>query len=294
MKRITYVIMFVTAILVAPRLLCAQEVRSIYQDLPKSFFENPQPNDSVWKAVPATMVSLLPQNITAPGLQSPSVETANVKSIHNGKWMAVQLSWADASRDVNVDTSKATDACAIQFPIKGGDKTSPFMGATDAPVAITHWKGIWQNDVLGKYQDVPDLHPNVWVGMYLFATGKRPFPVTTSFNTVAARNTLGSIYVNNPIAQLHRAIPVEELMAEGFGTLTTQPHQDARGNGVWDKGTWTVVFARPLSTGDKHDPKLVVGGETVIAFAVWDGGHKDVGGRKNYAPWVPIKLEKIP
>lgn len=288
MKRIIFIIITMAVAGVAN----AQEIHAVYKELPREFFETPKPEDAAWKDVVASPVTLLPQNITTPGLQAASISAVSVKALHNGKWLAVQVSWADKSRDVNVDTRKATDACAIQFPILGGDKTSPFMGAKAAPVAITHWKAIWQNDVVGKYQDVQDLHPNAWMDFYFFGTGKRPYPVATSFNTTAGRNTLGSIYVGNPIAQLQRAVPVEELMAEGFGTLTTQPQQDARGGGVWKDGRWTVVFARPMSTGDKHDPKLSPGQGTVIAFAIWDGGHQDVGGRKNYAPWVPMILEK--
>ncbi|TAN33462.1 hypothetical protein EPN27_04845, partial [Patescibacteria group bacterium] len=247
-----------------------------------------------WKEVPMTTVALLPQNITTPGLQKATIAELETRVVHNGKWMAVLVSWADPTRDVNVDTSMATDACAIQFPVGAGDKTSPFMGAKGAPVAITHWKAIWQNDIVGKYQDVQDLHPNFWTDLYFFAEGKHPYPVTTSFNSTAARNTLGSVYVNNPIAQLHRKLPVEELMAEGFGTLTTQPQQDAIGGGSHKDGRWSVVFVRPMSSRDKNDPKFEVGQNTVIAFAVWDGDKKNVGGRKNYAAWVPLTLERRP
>lgn len=289
-----HLLCIVVAVVAAVHVAQAQEIRAPYKDLPKPFFQTPNPEDPAWKEIPTTMVTMLPQNITTPGLQTASIGEVETRALHNGKWLAVLVSWADATRNVNVDTDLATDACAIQFPVGAGDKTSPFMGAKGAPVAISHWKAIWQNDIVGKYQDVQDLHPNFWTDMYFFAEGKRPYPVTTSFNSTAARNTLGAVYVNNPIAQLHRKVPVEEAMAEGFGTLTTQPQQDTIGGGSYKDGRWSVVFVRPLSSGDKNDPKMKTGQNTVIAFAVWDGGQKNVGGRKNYAPWVPITLERKP
>lgn len=289
MKRALYVMMGLIAVAQAAG---AQEIRAPYKDLPKAFFQTPNPDDPAWKEIPASSVKMLPQNMTTPGLQTASVAELQARALHNGKWLAVLVSWEDPTRDMNVDTGLASDACAVQFPVGPAEKTPPFMGGKGAPVAITQWKAIWQNDVVGKYQDVQDLHPNFWTDMYFFAEGKRPYPVTTSFNSTAARNTLGAVYVNNPIAQLQRKFPVEESMAQGFGTYTTQPQQDANGNGSYKDGRWSVVFVRPLSSGDKNDPKMKTGQNTVIAFAIWDGGQKNVGGRKNYAPWVPLTLER--
>lgn len=291
MKRILYIMI---AIVAAAQTVSAQEIRAPYKGLPKAFFQSPNPEDPVWNEIPLTAVALSPQKMTTPGLATASVGELQARALHNGKWLAVLVSWADPTRDMNVDTGLASDACAIQFPVGAADKTSPFMGAKGAPVVISHWKAIWQNDIVGKYQDVQDLHPNFWTDMYFFAEGKHPYPVTTSFNSTAARNTLGAVYVNNPIAQLQRKIPVEEAMAQGFGTLTTQPQQDALGSGHYKEGRWSVVFVRPLSSGDKDDPEFKPGQNTVIAFAVWDGGQKNVGGRKNYAPWVPLTLERKP
>lgn len=290
--RILWVALLMAGMMLGGGWAYAQEIHAPFKNLSSAFFENPNPDDAVWNELSDAKVAMLPQNITTPGIQKVTIADVKVKALHNGKWLAVQLSWSDDKADMNVDTDLASDACAIQFPLLGADKTSPFMGAKEAPVAIMHWKAIWQNDVAGKYQDVTDLHPNTWYDFYFFATGKRPYPVTTSFESTAGRNTLGAVYVKNPIAQLHRTVPVEELMAEGFGTLTTQKDQDSRGNGVWKDGRWVVVFTRPLSSGDSHDPKMTVGKPTAIAFALWDGAKANVGALKNYAPWVQMTLEK--
>src|SRR5881628_2700582 len=43
---------------------------------------------------------------------------------------------------------------------------------------------------------------------------------------------------------------VLDMNAQGFGTLKVQAQQDVKGKGVYQDGTWKVVFARALSTGD--------------------------------------------
>jgi hypothetical protein len=76
-----------------------------------------------------------------------------------------------------------------------------------------------------------------------------------------ARAYMGAVGVDNPISGPKNS-PVLEQMAEGFGSLTVLPQQRADGKGVW-------------------------------AFAVWDGGSKEVGSRKAWANWVQLKLDAV-
>jgi DMSO reductase family type II enzyme heme b subunit len=60
------------------------------------------------------------------------------------------------------------------------------------------------------------------------------------------------------------------------------------GNGKkTDKG-WAVVLARPLPAG------LRPGARSQVAFAVWEGGHQEVGAKKMRSVWIPIALEGKP
>lgn len=138
------------------------------------------------------------------------------------------------------------------------------MGSKGYPVAILHWKAIWQQDIDNHYQRVKDLYPNTYVETYRFGIE-------------------AAIDSKNPVSQPKRKSPVEELMAEGFGTLTTKPEQKALGSGVYSDGKWSVVFVKPLEKKRS---------QTAIAFALWEGGNQNVGARKNYAPWVPFILEE--
>jgi DMSO reductase family type II enzyme heme b subunit len=80
-------------------------------------------------------------------------------------------------------------------------------------------------------------------------------------------------------------------MAEGFGTLTVEPEQQSDGRGVWAEGRWRVVITHPMAPGDPNDPMLAPGSETLAAFAVWEGGAREVGARKAWSNWVQLKLD---
>ncbi|MBF0094713.1 MAG: hypothetical protein HQL34_09225 [Alphaproteobacteria bacterium] len=106
-----------------------------------------------------------------------------------------------------------------------------------------------------------------------------------------ARSYMGAMAVESPMPHASRS-PVLDHMAAGFGSLTVKPDQLANGKGVWSKGQWRVVISRPLAAASTLDPGLASGMETLAAFAVWDGGSKEVGSRKGWADWVPLKLVK--
>jgi hypothetical protein len=90
---------------------------------------------------------------------------------------------------------------------------------------------------------------------------------------------------------LSKVSPVEELVAEGFGTLTTQKVQNSFGKGVYENGKWNVVIMRPMLTGDMTDKQFKPGEKTNVAFAIWDGGNREVNGRKAVALWHDLIVE---
>lgn len=251
----------------------AQEIHVKKISVDNDFFEKPNGQAPEWTQTEAITVTLLPQNITTPSLTASTVSQIQVKAVNNGKWMAIRLEWSDATDDHQVTTDRASDAIAVQFPLKEADKTSPFMGTKDAPVGIMQWKAIWQRDIDKGYQKVTDIYPNTFYETY-------------QFGIKAAREA------GNSISEQQRKTPVEEYVAAGFGSLTAQAHQDALASGRFENGKWVVVFSRPLKDADRNDPQFKLGDKSVIAFAVWEGGHKNVGARKNYAMWVPVMFEK--
>ena len=252
--------------------LSAAEIRAVYADAGSEFFTHPDPFEANWHKMKAVEVDLYPQNMENPKIFKAGVSKVKVKAVHNKKWLAIYLSWPDDTKNNQVATSMASDAAAIQIPVMSWNKTSFIMGGPKTPVSIMNWKAIWQNDIDTHYQETQDVFPNTWVDTYQF--GKNP-----------------AIDVNNPVSQPNRKEPVESLMAEGFGTLTSQKHQNLHGKGVYKDGRWHVVFARPFVKANLTEAELRMGKKTALAFAIWDGGNGETGSRKAYAPWNTLWLE---
>ncbi|GIX48522.1 MAG: hypothetical protein KatS3mg131_2733 [Candidatus Tectimicrobiota bacterium] len=296
-------LLFLSLLSLASLALAQSEVRVRYVNVPADAFPAQDPLAALWQRAPVTRVTLLPQTVTTPSLTAPSVPWLEVQALHNGTQVAFLLRWPDATRNASIDVDRFTDAVAIELPLDHQAPPSFMMGHPGGRVHIIHWKAIWQEDLDQGFQDVASLHPNYWVDLYFFADTPVPLyaegefphhPAARSFKTPEALAQLSGAYVRNPVSILDRRVPVEEAMAEGFGTLTSQPKQNATGRGVWAGGQWQVVISRPLVTDDALDAQLGPGLRSVIAFAVWDGGQQNVGARKHYAPWVPLVFEELP
>lgn len=244
------------------------------------------PSHAVWQNLPESSVTMLPQNIAKPNLKKPVFQTLKVKGAVSGGWLCLRLEWDDTTRDAEVTRGLFTDACAVEFATKGNAQdTSPFMGNPGKPVHLIHWKAIWQDDKEKGYRDVEHGYPNAYYDYYTLAKGKKAQDIS---GPALAYNP--GRYVKNPISEIERKEPVEEMVAEGFGSSTSQKHLDARAWGTYQNQKWTVVIARPLQTPDPADAQFKSGSTVPIAFALWDGATQNRGGRKHYAMWNELKI----
>ena len=246
------------------------------------------PLGKLWETTPGMAVPLLLQNVTMPVLEQASVDSVRVQGLTDGRWIAWRLSWPDANPDLNVDAARFTDAAAIQFPVS--ENASFMMGGPAMKVQILQWKALWQKDVDEHFQDVQDLHPNYWADLYWFAEGGPPYEVPGSFADQRSHAWFPAHEAGNPMAKWDRTQPVEELVAEGFGTLSAQDQSVTQGRGAWQAGRWAVVFARPMATPDPLDYQFRVGAAGQIGAAVWNGDAGNVGGRKHYSNWVSFRV----
>lgn len=237
-----------------------------------------------WEGVAGAAVTLLPQNVTMPAVTNAAVPLAQLSALTDGSNIAWRVVWADPAPDGNVDTSRFTDAVALQFPLS--EAAGYTMGQEGEAVQILHWKALWQQDVDVGFQDVQDLHPNYWSDLYWFAEGAFPFPIPEAFTDPRALQWFIAQQAGNPMAVFSRSQPVEELIAEGFGTLTHQPDSATTAKGAWKDGQWAVVFTRPLQTDDARDHQFTTGAAGTVALAVWEGGAGQAGGRKQYSTWT--------
>ena len=244
-------------------------------------------NADFWKAAPAVAVSTQPQTIANPQNPSPAIGELSVRAAHNGQWLAYLIEWADPTKSDRIVVDQFGDQVAVEMPVKfaPAQLARPMMGAPGERVNIMQWRAAFQHDIDTNAVDGPkptDLYPDMHVDVY-------PDEV---LRVTDARAYMGAVGLDNPISRPKNS-PVLEQMAEGFGSLTVLPQQRADGKGVWADGRWRVVITRPLAVGDAYSPSLKPGDETLAAFAVWDGGSREVGSRKAWANWVQLKLDAV-
>lgn len=240
------------------------------------------PSAAYWNDARAVVVPMSPQNITTPKLPQAAVTELKVRAAHNGHWLAFLIEWKDPTKSDRIVVDQFGDQVAAELPVKYDKDAlpSPMMGHRGARVTILQWRAAFQKDLEDGEPQVRDLYPNALVDIYpdlvLRATDARPY--------------MGAVGLDNPISHPNRT-PVLDQMAEGWGTLTAKPEQRADGKGLWSDGYWRVVISYPFAGETDNDPRLEAGGETVAAFAVWDGGAREAGSRKAWSNWVPLRLE---
>ena len=238
------------------------------------------PAAPVWKQSRPINVAMLPQTVTLPHQDHPAIRQISVRAVHNGGWIAFLLEWSDPTLSERVVLDNFGDQVAVELPIDTkGPPPSPMMGNPGGRVNIMQWRAAFQHDIDKGPPTVRDLYPNAWADVYpdeiLSAADARPYS--------------GALGIENPISR-GRASPVLDQMAEGWGTMTVKPDQHALGKGVWKDGTWRVVITRPMVSDDLNAPRLERGLQTYVAFAVWDGGGREVGARKSWASWVSLTV----
>lgn len=238
------------------------------------------PDARYWSQEKPTVVPMLPQNIAIPTNLTPAIKSLQVKTAHDGATLAVRLEWRDPTKDDVVRPDRFGDQVAVEVPLDQKNLPSPMMGHTPGGrVNIWQWRATLQHDVAHGPMTVHELYPNALVDLY-------PDQV---LRTIDAKAYSGALGVENPVSR-PVASPVLDQIAEGFGSLTTLPEQHVNGKGIFSNGTWRVVITHPLSAGGGNNPRLLPGGGSSLAFAVWEGGHREVGARKAWANWVPMKL----
>jgi len=236
-----------------------------------------------WGQAAPVAVTMIPQIMTTPRHPNAAIKQLRVKAVHNGQWVAVLIEWQDSTHSDRVDIDRFGDQVAVEFPVGNQDSAmpSPMMGNPGARVNILQWRAAFQRDLDHGELTLHDLYPNAVVDLYpdriLRATDARPYT--------------GALGLDNPVSRPNLS-PVLEQMAEGWGTLTVTPEQDADGRGAWDDGTWRVVITAPMASGSANAPRLAPGQKTAVAFAVWDGGNREVGARKAWSNWVPLTLSQ--
>jgi hypothetical protein len=253
------------------------EVVAVVQD-----FLPAHPADDAWDDAPFHDAELLLQDMVEPRLLKISTPVVRVRAISDGHRVAFKLSWEDASHDDLPGASRFVDACAVQLPLDTEpDVPAPQMGEEDRTVEISYWRASWQAMVDGREDVIRSLYPHASVDHY-------PFEAASLEPGSPEQQELEKQY--SPARSLNHGMEgprdraVQDLLAQGPGTLTPMDEQLSDGTGRRVEGGWEVVIVRPLPQG------LSTNQRSQVAFAVWDGAHDEVGARKMRTGWIPLHV----
>ena len=147
-----------------------------------------------------------------------------------------------------IKDSGVTDGAAVAFPLVG---EPPFfaMGEPGAPVNVWMWKAERQVDVASAFQDLETVYPNLGIDSYP-DPDRSPLeqPLRRALTLASSPTFVTAWGAGNIVADPTRRSAVEDLRAEGFGTLRARPGADqaVATHGVWAHDTYRVVLRRAL------------------------------------------------
>ncbi len=264
---------------------CGKKEPPISEAEVKAVFEKTLPatiDDKLWENIPVHPAKLLLQDMVEPRLMQASTTSVRVQSATDGQRIAFLLSWNDPTLDDTPGPARFADACAVQLPATTtADVPAPQMGETGKPVEITYWSANFQAIVNGRKDDIHSIYPRAKVDYYPFEAP--PLKAGSPEQQEMAKRYAPARSLGNAMSG-PRTVPVQDLVAEGPGTLRPAEKSFSTGNGKHSEEGWTVILIRPLPNG------VQPGGRTQVAFAVWEGSHQEVGPKKMRSAWIPLAL----
>jgi DMSO reductase family type II enzyme heme b subunit len=238
------------------------------------------PSDAAWGQAPEHVAKMIPQDLVEPRLLKPSTAEVRVRAVTNGANVAFRLEWIDETKSDTPGPAQMVDACAVQIPQTFAPQPpAPQMGEAGKVVEVTYWRADWQAVVEGRGDTIRDLYPNAAIDHYPFSAQSLA-PGSTEQAEMARRYAPARALGN--LRSGPRTSPVEDLVAQGPGTLTPATPRGSTGKGMWAKGGWSVVIARARPQG------VPDGQRTSVAFAVWQGSEHEAGARKMRTGWIPL------
>jgi hypothetical protein len=213
----------------------------------------------------------------------PSTPNVRVQAVSDGKKLAFRMEWDDPDQNDAVIAGNFTDACAVQLPAKvESDLPAPQMGEEGRAVEILYWSASWQASVNGRPDNIQAIYPRATVDHYPFQAPSLK-EGSTEQQEMAKRYAPAHALGNHMAGP--RTQPVQDLIAEGPGTLRPAAQTTSAGKGVRSETGWSVVLVRSIPD------TMRTGSNGQIALAVWQGSKQEVGSRKMRTAWIPFALE---
>lgn len=219
-----------------------------------------------WETIPSQEVELMYQVTVLPWGKS-LIPSVTVKAFHNGEEIYFYVSWKDDTENRNIGVDEFSDAAAIMFPLADEVPRSTILMGFMGKATIWHWKASQDQEYwLEKSPEVK-----------AYSDYYYPFEEEELF----------------VVSKVVPKSAVNDLLAIRVGTITPKEIQNVEGRGLWDEGTWYVVFKRSLKPTDPQlDAAFSPGGKKLSAFAIWNGATGDRGGRKSISDWVELEIKR--
>lgn len=245
-------------------------------------------NASSWRNVPSVSPRIMPlwwRNNADPSL--------TVQAVHDGKSIAVLLTWQDASHDDAATKTEAfEDAVAMQL-YRGKEEPFLGMGGPGSPVDVWFWDADRQ-----RASDVEDQYPRVVADIYPFhekTVGTAEYQREGTKGESQPPVSLPARASGNPIVPEKGAKSgASSLSMGGPGSTTFRlpKSQIVNAKGEWKDGRWSVVMTRPLTVASTNDGlTLQPGTKASAAFAIWNGSAHDRDGMKLITIWQDMHLD---
>jgi mono/diheme cytochrome c family protein len=248
------------------------------------------PSSGIWRSAPPVNLHLMPL-----WWRTERPEEVTVRAVHDGNDLAILMVWHDDTNDQSaLRPQDFRDAAAIQF---SSAANPPFfaMGATGAAVNIWMWKSERQADLDVAYQDLDRAYPNIGIDSYPNSMRSAVEQPSRHALTLQSDPTFVTGWgAGNIVSDPQRKSAVEDLTAQGFGTLRARPRieQKIDARGVYEQGSYEVMFRRTLTPTGEGAVALRPGSSVPVAFAVWNGSAGDRDGKKSVTIWQDLKIAK--
>ena len=192
------------------------------------------------------------------------VPFVNIKSFHNGRRIYFYLQWQDEVEDADININRFSDACAVMFPLGDDVPASTLLMGFMGNANIWHWKANRGRE----YWTGIRTEDKAYVDFY--------YPFENEELFVVSKDRIESA--------------ATDLVSARIATVTVKPIQSVEARGAYENGIWRVVFRRTLEVMDAEIDAQFTESVIQCAFAIWDGAHKDRGGRKSISDWVELVM----
>jgi hypothetical protein len=244
---------------------------------------------SAWRVIAAVPIRLTPL-----WWRDDAVPAVLVQALHDGRSISFRLEWDDPIANTHAGKVESfKDAIALELVRSA---VEPFLGMGSTSTPIDLW--MWDADRGQAGGDLEEVNPRVVVDLYPFSEKVVDTAEFARPGTKTAQQpdlTFPAQAVGN---QVVRSAPHptggSSLTAGGPGSTTFRfvKSQMVSASGRWSQGRWSVLLRRSLSVPSPDDGIGLAAGQTAsVAFAVWDGEHRDRNGQKQVSIWQDLVLE---